>query len=339
MNNRDQLKKTIAQTNPELLPALEQQDTNELLKMVILELNKERTLKVDAGVFKGDDGYTPERGKDYFTEEDINFIVARLKEFLPITGVDFLTPAEVESKINIRVETAIGNIPKPKTLKVSDVESLIEDRISSINVPDLKIDTAEEIVEKLNTLKEAIDVSVIKGAIKKSDLDNQDKKVLDGMAKIDGRIKAIDQRWRGGGLSSVSHDSTLSGLGTPASPLSVVGGGSVNVEFNDGNSGGGTVNINWNSGLANNFSYHRITLTGSPTFTFTDPPAGIATVSLRLIQDGTGNRTVTWPSSVKFARAQPVILSKTGGAYDIITMRWNSFNSFYDVVGFQVSLA
>lgn len=36
---------------------------------------------------------------------------------------------------------------------------------------------------------------------------------------------AIDQRWHGGGLSKVSTDSTLSGLGTPSSPLSVVGGG------------------------------------------------------------------------------------------------------------------
>lgn len=33
----------------------------------------------------------------------------------------------------------------------------------------------------------------------------------------------IDQRWHGGGLSKVSTDATLTGLGTPSSPLSVVG--------------------------------------------------------------------------------------------------------------------
>lgn len=36
----------------------------------------------------------------------------------------------------------------------------------------------------------------------------------------------IDQRWHGGGLSRVSHDSTLSGSGTPSDPLFVVAGSS-----------------------------------------------------------------------------------------------------------------
>ena len=44
------------------------------------------------------------------------------------------------------------------------------------------------------------------------------------MARVDGRIKLIDQRWHGG-LSSVSHDSTLTGTGTPSYPLSVVSAG------------------------------------------------------------------------------------------------------------------
>lgn len=46
----------------------------------------------------------------------------------------------------------------------------------------------------------------------------------------------IDQRWHGGGLSKVSTDSTLSGLGTPASPLTVVSGGAVTI-YNDTVSG------------------------------------------------------------------------------------------------------
>lgn len=40
----------------------------------------------------------------------------------------------------------------------------------------------------------------------------------------------IDQRWHGGGLSRVSTDSTLTGNGTPSSPLSVISGGGVTVE-------------------------------------------------------------------------------------------------------------
>ncbi len=60
-------------------------------------------------------------------------------------------------------------------------------------------DLPQDIAFKLNTLKGAVDVSVIKGAVAKKDLEDQDKKVLDGMAKIDGRIKLIDQRWGGHG--------------------------------------------------------------------------------------------------------------------------------------------
>lgn len=82
---------------------------------------------------------------------------------------------------------------------------------------DGSIDDALTIVEKLNTLENVLDVSVIKDAI--------DKKYVDaGMKKIDGRIKLIDQRWHGGGLSKVTTDSTLTGTGTPASPLHAVGG-------------------------------------------------------------------------------------------------------------------
>ena len=76
----------------------------------------------------------------------------------------------------------------------------------------------ETIVEKLNSLNESINVSVIKGAITKEDVKNT---VLDGMKEVDGRIKLIDQRWRGAGLSKVSHDTTLIGDGTPSNPLEV----------------------------------------------------------------------------------------------------------------------
>lgn len=83
----------------------------------------------------------------------------------------------------------------------------------------------EVIAEKLNTLKGAVDLSVIRGAVTKTDLEKYQGKILDGMAKMDDRVKAIDQRWHGAGLGSVSHDLTLTGTGNPSSPLSVVPSG------------------------------------------------------------------------------------------------------------------
>src|SRR5258708_7561693 len=86
-------------------------------------------------------------------------------------------------------------------------------------------DEPQDIATKLNTLREVIDIHVIKGALQKSDLEFNNKKILDGMAVVDKRIKAIDMRWHGAGLSQVSHDATLTGLGTSSSPLSAVSGG------------------------------------------------------------------------------------------------------------------
>ena len=59
-----------------------------------------------------------------------------------------------------------------------------------------------------------------------SNLKNPKKKVLSHRD-----IDMSDMRWHGGGLSSVAHDSTLTGNGTSSSPLSVVGGGLTEVTF------------------------------------------------------------------------------------------------------------
>lgn len=53
------------------------------------------------------------------------------------------------------------------------------------------------------------------------------KDLIEGMEKIEGRVKLIDQRWHGAGLSKVSHDTTLAGSGTPSDPLSVLSSGGV----------------------------------------------------------------------------------------------------------------
>lgn len=52
--------------------------------------------------------------------------------------------------------------------------------------------------------------------------------------------------------------------------------------------------INWNSGNS-----QKCTLTGNVTFTFSNPVAG-SWYSLECIQDGTGGRTMTFPSTVRW---------------------------------------
>jgi len=63
----------------------------------------------------------------------------------------------------------------------------------------------------------------------------------------------------------------------------------------------------------------ELTLTDSPTFTFANEAAGRA-VTLILIQDGTGSRTVTWPGSVDWPSATAPTLSTGAGDVDVVTL-------------------
>jgi hypothetical protein len=87
----------------------------------------------------------------------------------------------------------------------------------------------------------------------------------------------------------------------------------------DGNSGT-AFTVNWSLGAK-----HLLTLNGNCTLTFT-APAGVAHLTIRLLQDGTGSRTVTWPASVKWADAAAPTLTTAAGASDIITMIYDGTN-------------
>lgn len=60
---------------------------------------------------------------------------------------------------------------------------------------------------------------------------------------------------------------------------------------------------------------HDVTLTANCTFTFPDAGAG-KSFSVRLVQDGTGSRTVTWPASVKWDGGAAPTLSTAADAVD-----------------------
>jgi hypothetical protein len=64
-----------------------------------------------------------------------------------------------------------------------------------------------------------------------------------------------------------------------------------------------------------------LTLTGATTFTFANPPASgfDGTFNIHLVQDGTGSRTVTWPSSVQWSGANVPVLTTTASKKDIFT--------------------
>jgi hypothetical protein len=147
----------------------------------------------------GKDGYTPVKGKDYYTAEEIDKMVSYIESKIKvpkdgtngadgkvgrngesaIRGVDYWTPKDREEIL----KQTLSQIPKPKDGISPDIKAIV-------------------------------------------------KQVTDGMPPVNfkdevGKILAspgMRMLLHGGGISSVAHDATLAGSGTSVDPLKVVGG-------------------------------------------------------------------------------------------------------------------
>jgi hypothetical protein len=85
--------------------------------------------------------------------------------------------------------------------------------------------------------------------------------------------------------------------------------------YNAGNSST-AITLDWSNGLT-----QLLTLTGNCTVTLSNPQDGFTHV-LALKQDGTGSRTVTWPSAVKWSGGSAPTLTTTAAHCDLIKLTW-----------------
>jgi len=93
-------------------------------------------------------------------------------------------------------------------------------------------------------------------------------------------------------------------------------------EVDDGNSGAADT-IDWTTGQK-----HKSTLTANCTYTFT-APQGPCNLLLKVVQDGTGSRTVTWPATVKWPTNGTAPTLSTGvNDVDIITFYYDGTNYY-----------
>lgn len=97
-------------------------------------------------------------------------------------------------------------------------------------------------------------------------------------------------------------------------------------EYNNGNSST-AITIDWRRA-----NHQRVTLTGNATFTFT-APHGVGSFICKLIQDGTGSRTVTWPASVRWSGGTAPTLSTGASDIDIITLYFDGTNYYGGFLG------
>ena len=96
---------------------------------------------------------------------------------------------------------------------------------------------------------------------------------------------------------------------------------SFDVELDNGNSSTADT-IDWGVG-----NKQKSTMTGNCTYTFT-APSGPCNLILKLIQDGTGSRTATWPATVKWTGGTAPTLSTAATSIDLISLYYDGTNYY-----------
>jgi hypothetical protein len=95
-------------------------------------------------------------------------------------------------------------------------------------------------------------------------------------------------------------------------------------EFSNGNCGTSKT-INWNNGNRQSIVLNN----ASCTLSFT-APSGVGTSSflLKVVQDASGNRTVSWPETVKWPNSTGISLSTPANAIDMVSCYYDGANYF-----------
>lgn len=147
------------------------------------------------------------------------------------------------------------------------------------------------------------------------------------LQKADGTVPASYLQTAGGTMGAGNtvdwNNGTLGGLGVAA----------YKAEFDNGNSGSAkTIDFSANG------SVQKITLNANTTLTLASPPTGSGHCQLRLIQDGTGSRTVTWAGTPYSASrwigsaAAPAILT-AAASETIVNFFYTDGGNWYQQMG------
>lgn len=135
--------------------------------------------------------------------------------------------------------------------------------------------------------------------------------------QVDGAEKAWDMDFLNIDLFSVESNS----VSITANTTTINGQyGSAVYSLTDGS----TIALNWNNG-----NVQKVTLGGNRTFTFANPVSGFRYM-IELIQDGTGSRTITWPT-IKWAGGSAPTLTTTASKTDLIFLTWDGTSYFGDI--------
>jgi len=318
MKDYKKLKKAFA-NDPETLKQLQHEEMMDSMKGkssqdVLFEFLK----KGD----KGNDGYTPQKGVDYFTSEEIDSIAKYIKttvqeEIRPIKGKDYFdgTPG-IPGK----------DADEPKIIK-SVLQQLpsLEEIASAVKIPPPSEFNTQDLIQKVLKAIPSPYIPTVEDIVKEI----KDKKLLELRDIKGARLDMSDQRYHGGGLSAVSHDATLTGDGTPANPLIVVGGGSgvtaVTATLPLSSTGGTTpdISITQSGAGTNGFlsstdwnTFNNKAQSGDNISIFTNDVPYLTSVPLTATQIafGSGGNVITSSSDFTYANGLFVQSQNTAGA-------------------------
>lgn len=96
----------------------------------------------------------------------------------------------------------------------------------------------------------------------------------------------------------------------------------------DTGSGNGSQTIDFNSSTSGSVTRFFTLSGGNATFTFSNPPKAGTLITIVLIQDGTGSRTVTWPATVKWTAGTAPTLTTTASKRDVFTFVYDGSNYY-----------
>lgn len=171
----------------------ETKSLGETLKTILGEVKKkgeyEYEVEIDDNLrekLKGKDGYIPEKGKDYFTDDEINEIVERITTLVtPVIGEDYYTEEDKQAL----VEEILGAIEVPKGEpgkqgKPGKTPRKGEDYFTEEDINNIADVVTELVLEKLPKPKKITGKDLIKELRKLPTKDGIQIKDIYGLARV-----------------------------------------------------------------------------------------------------------------------------------------------------------
>lgn len=149
-----------------------QQATQELLD-ILSGVDLESLEKIE-----GKNGYTPVRGKDYFTQQDLESFERFILDKMPREGIDYPTRMQVTESIR----TQVAEVSKRISDQVAAIPRIKGDKGDKGN--DGSPDTPQDIVKKIRSIKntnQALKIGDIRGL----------RKVLEDILGLEGEIENL----------------------------------------------------------------------------------------------------------------------------------------------------